>query len=168
MPCHFERPQVGPLASYSGEGLAALVEGKVFEEAYDLELQVGRGGRGGGWAVGWGGSGPRSYAMAGRGVFAVVHELLLQDAQVAAWALWNLVLIHSCLALKLKSLLMHPPKPGNPEPHPPQGFKAQAAARSNAGLWAVPAAVLYAAVVASKLARSLKPGAAAPAAGAAN
>ncbi len=32
--------EVSPLVSYAGEGLAPLTEGKTFEEAYVLELQV--------------------------------------------------------------------------------------------------------------------------------
>ena len=32
--------EVSPLVSYAGEGLAPLVEGKVFAEAYVHELQV--------------------------------------------------------------------------------------------------------------------------------
>jgi hypothetical protein len=32
--------QVSPLVSYEGEHLEQLVEGKVYEEAYSLELQV--------------------------------------------------------------------------------------------------------------------------------
>lgn len=38
-------PQVSPLVSYAGEGLEALVQGRVIEGAYDLDLQV-RGGAG--------------------------------------------------------------------------------------------------------------------------
>ncbi len=47
--------EVSPLVSYAGEGLEPLVAGRVFEEAYDLDLQVGPEWEGSGWFLFWSG-----------------------------------------------------------------------------------------------------------------